>query len=133
MKNYTKNQGSTLVEMIAAIIILSIVLIGVMQFLFVSRLNIYTSNVRAGMMQTLKDTIIEYQYMPPGLTTNVPVKDASILTYLVPSIPHIAISKSAYPSNGTYTVSGELVWRAFPSGDGNEYQYTERLNLEIPQ
>ncbi len=59
-------QGTTLVEMLAAVIIVSIVVVGVLQFLIISRLNIYTANIRGGMVQLLSDTIVQNQFIPPG-------------------------------------------------------------------
>jgi type II secretory pathway pseudopilin PulG len=127
------NKGATLIEMLAAVIILSIVLIGVVQFIFVSRLNIYTANVRSGVMQTLKDTIIEYQYISPGIATNIPVTEPNILAYMPPDHPYITISKNLVATNGTYTINGAITWKAFPNGDGGAYLFTENLSLEIPQ
>jgi Tfp pilus assembly protein PilV len=129
----SNRKAATLIEMLAAVIILGIVIIGVFQFIFVSRLNIYTSNVRAGVMQSLKDTIIEFQYAPPGTATNVPVTDPNISSYLTTNAPYIIITKSPIATNGTYTVDGYVTWKAFPNGDGSSSLYTEHLSLEIPQ
>ena len=74
-------QGTTLVEMLAAVIIVSIVVVGVLQFLIISRLNIYTANIRGGMVQLLSDTIVQNQFIPPGTITNVPVTGTLPRTY----------------------------------------------------
>ena len=34
---------------------------------------------------------------------------------------------------GTYTIRGSVTWRAFPKGDGNAFNYTESLALQIPE
>ena len=73
-----KLSGATLVEMVAAIIILGLVVIGVAQFLLVSKINVYTDNVRTGVLQALSDTIVKYQTMNVG-ETNVPVDGCPLL------------------------------------------------------
>ena len=132
LKTPSLNSGATLVEMLAAVIIVSIVVIGVLQFLIVSRLNVYTANVRTGMQQPLSDTIVQYQSAPPGTITNVPVT-GDLATYIVQDTPYIKVTKSLTPTNGTYTVSGTLTWQTFRDGDGTLFRYTENLSLQIPQ
>jgi hypothetical protein len=134
-KNQSKNRGNcgaTLVEMIADVIIVSIVVIGVFQFLIISRLNIYTANIRGGMVQLLSDTIVQNQYIPPGTITNIPVT-GDFATYISQDTPYIKVTKSASPTNGTYTVSGTLNWQTFRDGNGDLFKYAEYLSLQIPQ
>ena len=132
LKTPSANRATTLVEMLAAVIIVSIVVIGVLQFLIISRLNVYTANVRTGMQQLLSDTIVQCQYMPPGTITNVPVT-GNLAAYIVQDAPYIKVTKSLTPTNGTYTVNGTLTWQTFRDGDGTLFRYTENLGLQIPQ
>lgn len=122
-----RQRGATLVEMVAAVIILSIVLAGVAQYLLVSRISVYTTNVRSGVIQNLSDAIVQCQSMPVG-QTNIPVNPD-----LLPHVPSgiIRVEKSG-PTNGTYSVTGSVTWRAFPKGDGNSYSYHETLTLLLP-
>jgi hypothetical protein len=76
-----RTSGATLVEMVAAIIILGLVVTGVAQFLLVSKINVYTDNVKTGVLQALSDTIVKCQTMSVG-ETNVPVGDD-----LLPHVP----------------------------------------------
>src|SRR5207249_5620812 len=95
-------------------IILGLVVIGVAQFLLVSKINLYTDNVRTGVLQALSDTIVKYQTMNVG-ETNVPVDED-----LLPHIPSgtMRLEKSG-PVNGVYTIQGSITWRAFPDGNGS--------------
>jgi len=128
------SRGGTLVEMLAAVIIVSIVVIGVLQFLVVSRLNVYTANLRTGIQQLLSDTIVEYQYVAPGTSMTVPVTgDLAQYVSAAQGSPIIQITKSATPTNGTYTVSGTTTWQTFRDGNGTLFKYTENLSLQIPQ
>lgn len=122
-----KLRGATLVEMVVAIIILGLVVIGVAQFLLVSKINVYSDNVRAGVLQSLADTIVKYQTMNVG-ETNVPVGED-----LLPHIPTgtIRLEKSG-PANGVYTVQGTVTWRAFPEGNGS-FLFHEQLALQVPE
>ena len=61
-------------EVVAAIIILGLVVTGVAQFLLVSKINVYTDNVKTGVLQALSDTIVKCQTMSVG-ETNIPVGD----------------------------------------------------------
>lgn len=122
-----RTSGATLVEMVAAIIILSLVVPGVAQFLLVSKINVYTDNVKAGVLQALSDTIVKCQTMSVG-ETNVPVSDD-----LLPHIPSgtMRLEKSG-PANGVYTLQGSVTWRAFPQG-GDSFLFHEQLSLEVPE
>jgi hypothetical protein len=122
-----KLSGATLVEMVAAIIILGLVVIGVAQFLLVSKINVYTDNVRTGVLQALSDTIVKYQTMNVG-ETNVPVDED-----LLPHIPSgtMRLEKSG-PVNGVYTIQGSITWRAFPDGNGS-FLFHEQLALQVPE
>jgi len=122
-----KLRGATLVEMVAAIIILGLVVIGVAQFLLVSKINVYSDNVRTGVLQALSDTIVKYQTMNVG-ETNVPVGED-----LVPHIPSgtIRLEKTG-PANGVYTVQGSVTWRAFPEGNISVL-FHEQLALQVPE
>lgn len=122
-----KLSGATLVEMVAAIVILGLVVIGVAQFLLVSKINVYTDNVRTGVLQALSDNIVKYQTMSVG-ETNVPVDDD-----LLPHVPSgtMRLEKSG-PLNGVFTIHGTVTWRAFPDGNGG-FQFHEQLGLEIPE
>ena len=124
----TRQAGATLVEMVAAVIILGIVVLGVAQYLLVSKINIYSNHVRTGVIQNLSDAIVKYQGMRVG-ETNIPVNED-----LVPHVPSgtLRVEKSR-PLNGTYTIRGSVTWRAFPKGDGNAFNYTESLALQIPE
>lgn len=119
--------GATLVEMVAAIIILGLAVIGVAQFLLVSKINVYSDNVRTGVLQSLSDTIVKYQTMTVG-ETNVPVSED-----LLPHIPTgtIRLEKSG-PVNGVYTIQGSVTWRAFPEGNSS-FLFHEQLTLEVPE
>ena len=128
----TSQSGATLVEMLAGVIILSVVVLGVLQFLLVSRLNVYTANIQTGVIQLLSDTMVAYQFVEPGTSTNIPVS-GEWASYISSSTPYVAIQKAATPVNGTYTLSGSVTWRAFPNGDGSDFKYTKTLNLQIPQ
>jgi hypothetical protein len=122
-----RTTGATLVEMVAAIIILGLVVTGVAQFLLVSKINVYTDNVKAGVVQALSDTIVKYQAMGVG-ETNVPVCED-----LLPHIPSGTIRlEKAGPANGVYTVQGSVTWRAFPYGD-ESFLFHEKLTLEVPE
>jgi len=113
--------------MVAAIIILGLVVTGVAQFLLVSKINVYTDNVKAGVVQALSDTIVKYQAMGVG-ETNVPVREN-----LLPHIPSGTIRlEKAGPANGVYTVQGSVTWRAFPYGD-ESFLFHEQLSLEVPE
>ena len=120
--------GATLVEMVAAVIILGIVVLGVAQYLLVSKINVYTNNIRTGVLQNLSDTIVEYQGMPVG-ETNVAVNED-----LLPHVPsgRFRLEKSG-PLNGTYTIRGSVTWRAFPRADSNGFNFNESLTLHIPE
>lgn len=122
-----KLSGSTLVEMVAAIIILGLLVIGVAQFLLVSRINVYSDNIRTGVLQALSDNIVKYQIMNVG-ETNVPVDDD-----LLPHIPSgtMRLEKSG-PVNGVYTIQGSVTWRAFPEGNSS-FLFHEQLALEVPE
>lgn len=122
-----KLRGATLVEMVAAIIILGLVVIGVAQFLLVSKINVYSDNVRTGVLQALSDTIVKYQTMNAG-ETNVPVGED-----LVPHIPSgtIRLEKTG-PANGVYTLQGSVTWRAFPEGTVSVL-FHEQLALQVPE
>jgi hypothetical protein len=122
-----RTSGATLVEMVAAIIILGLVVTGVAQFLLVSKINVYTDNVKTGMLQALSDTIVKYQTMSVG-ETNVSVSED-----LLPHIPSgtLRLEKSG-PANGVYTLQGSVTWRAFPHGDDN-FLFHEQLTLEVPE
>jgi len=124
----TRQAGATLVEMVAAVIILGIVVLGVAQYLLVSKINIYTNNIRTGVIQNLSDAIVKYQGMRVG-ETNIGVNED-----LVPHVPSgtLRVEKSG-PLNGTYTIRGSVTWRAFPKGDGNAFNYNESLALQIPE
>jgi len=119
--------GATLVEMVAAIIILGLVVIGVAQFLLVSKINVYSDNVRSGVLQALSDTIVEYQTMNVG-ETNVAVE-----LDLLPHVPSgtIRLEKSG-PATGVYTIQGSVTWRAFPQGDGS-FLLLAQLTLQVPE
>jgi hypothetical protein len=125
-RNFTL-RGSTLVEMVAAIIILGLVVIGVAQFLLVSKINVYSDNIRAGVLQALSDTIVKYQTMNVG-ETNVPVNED-----LQPHIPSrtIRVEKSG-PLDGVYTIQGSVTWRAFPEGNSS-FLFHEQLALQVPE
>lgn len=125
-------KGATLIEMIAAVLIISIVIVGVLQFLLISRLNIYTSNIRTGIIQLLSDTIVQYQYIPAGSSTNITVT-GELGQYISSSQPYIKIEKTSALTNGTYTITGTLNWQTFRDGDGTLFTYTEELSLHIPQ
>jgi hypothetical protein len=128
-KNSKASQaGATLVEMVAAVIILGIVVLGVAQYLLVSKINVYTNNIRTGVLQNLSDTIVEYQGMPVG-ETNVAVHED-----LLPHVPsgRLRLEKSG-PLNGTYTIRGSVTWRAFPRADSNGFNFNESLTLHIPE
>jgi len=120
--------GATLVEMVAAVIILGIVVLGVAQYLLVSKINVYTNNIRTGVIQNLSDAIVKYQGMPVG-ETNIAVNED-----LLPHVPSstLRLEKSG-PFNGTYTIRGSVTWRAFPKGDGNGFNFNESLTLHIPE
>jgi hypothetical protein len=118
--------------MLAAVIIVSIVVVGVLQFLIISRLNIYTANIRGGMVQLLSDTIVQNQFIPPGTITNVLVT-GDLATFISQDTPYMRIAKSAIPTNGTYTVDGTMLWQTFRDGNGDLFKYTEYLSLQIPQ
>lgn len=120
-------RGATLVEMVAAIIILGLVVIGVAQFLLVSKINVYSDNVRMGVLQALSDTIVKCQTMNVG-ETNVPVGED-----LLPHIPSgtIRLEKSG-PLDGVYTIQGSVTWRAFPEGNGS-FLFHEQLALQVPE
>lgn len=122
-----KLRGATLVEMVAAIIILGLVVIGVAQFLLVSKINLYSDNVRTGVLQTLSDAIVKYQTMNVG-ETNVPVGED-----LLPHIPSgtIRLEKSG-PADGVYTIQGSVTWRAFPQGNSS-FLFHEQLSLQVPE
>ena len=122
-----KLSGATLVEMVAAIVILGLVGIGVAQFLLVSKINVYTDNVRTGVLQALSDNIVKYQTMNVG-ETNVPVDDD-----LLPHVPSgtMRLEKSG-PVNAVYTIQGSVTWRAFPHGDSASL-FHEQLALQVPE
>jgi len=122
-----RTRGATLVEMVAAIIILGLVVTGVAQFLLVSKINVYTDNVKTGVLQALSDTIVKCQTMSVG-ETNVPVSED-----LLPHIPSgtMRLEKSG-PANGVYTLQGSVTWRAFPYGD-DSFLFHEQLTLEVPE
>ena len=122
-----KLSGTTLVEMVAAIIILGLVVIGVAQFLLVSKINVYSDNVRTGVLQALSDNIVKYQTMNVG-ETNVPVDED-----LLPHVPSgtMRLEKSG-PANGVYIIQGSVTWRAFPHGDGS-FLLHEQLDLQVPE
>ena len=122
-----RTSGATLVELVAAIIILGLVVTGVAQFLLVSKINIYTDNVKTGVLQALSDTIVKYQTMSVG-ETNVSVSED-----LLPHIPSgtLRLEKSG-PANGVYTLQGSVTWRAFPHGD-DSFLFHEQLTLEVPE
>ena len=122
-----RTSGATLVELVAAIIILGLVVTGVAQFLLVSKINVYTDNVKTGVLQALSDTIVKYQTMSVG-ETNVSVSED-----LLPHIPSgtLRLEKSG-PANGVYTLQGSVTWRAFPHGD-DSFLFHERLTLEVPE
>lgn len=122
-----KLRGATLVEMVAAIIILGLVVIGVAQFLLVSKINVYSDNVRTGVLQSLSDTIVKYQSMNVG-ETNVPVGED-----LLPHVPSgtIRLEKSG-PANGVFTIQGTVTWRAFPEGNSS-FLFHEQLALQVPE
>ena len=122
-----KLSGTTLVEMVAAIIILGLVVIGVAQFLLVSKINVYSDNVRTGVLQALSDNIVKYQTMNVG-ETHVPVDED-----LLPHVPSgtMRLEKSG-PANGVYIIQGSVTWRAFPHGDGS-FLLHEQLNLQVPE
>lgn len=120
-------RAATLIEMVAAIIILGMVIAGVAQFLLVSKINLYSDNVRSGVLQALVDAMVEQQAMSVG-ETNVPV-DADLLPH-VPS-GTLRIEKSG-PANGVYTVQGSVMWRTFPQGD-HGFLFHEQLRLEVPE
>lgn len=120
-------RGATLVEMVAAIIILGLVVIGVAQFLLVSKINVYSDNVRTGVLQALSDTIVKYQTMNVG-ETNVPVSED-----LLPHVPSgtIRLEKSG-PLDGVYTIQGSVTWRTFPQGNSS-FLFHEQLALQVPE
>jgi hypothetical protein len=122
-----RTSGATLVELVAAIIILGLVVTGVAQFLLVSKINVYTDNVKTGVLQALSDTIVKYQTMSVG-ETNVSVSED-----LLPHIPSgtLRLEKSG-PANGVYTLQGSVTWRAFPHGD-DSFLFREQLTLEVPE
>ena len=122
-----KLSGTTLVEMVAAIIILGLVVIGVAQFLLVSKINVYSDNVRTGVLQALSDNIVKYQTMNVG-ETNVPVDED-----LLPHVPSgtMRLEKSG-PASGVYTIAGSVTWRAFPQGNGS-FLFHEQLTLQLPE
>ena len=122
-----RTSGATLVELVAAIIILGLVVTGVAQFLLVSKINVYTDNVKTGVLQALSDTIVKCQTMSVG-ETNVPVGDD-----LLPHVPSgtMRLEKSG-PANGVYTLQGSVTWRAFPHGD-DSFLFHEQLTLEVPE
>ena len=122
-----RTSGATLVELVAAIIILGLVVTGVAQFLLVSKINVYTDNVKTGVLQALSDTIVKYQTMSVG-ETNVSVSED-----LLPHIPSgtLRLEKSG-PANGVYTLQGSVTWRAFPHGD-DSFLFQEQLTLEVPE
>jgi hypothetical protein len=122
-----RTSGATLVEMVAAIIILGLVVTGVAQFLLVSKINVYTDNVKTGVLQALSDTIVKYQTMSVG-ETNVPVSED-----LLPHIPSGALRlEKSGPANGVYTLQGSVTWRAFPHGD-DSFLFHEQLTLQVPE
>lgn len=120
--------GATLVEMVAAVIIFGIVVLGVAQYLLVSKINVYTNNIRIGVIQNLSDAIVKYQGMPVG-ETNIAVNED-----LLPHVPsgRFRLEKSG-PLNDTYTIRGSVTWRAFPKADGNGFNFNESLTLHIPE
>ena len=122
-----RTSGATLVELVAAIIILGLVVTGVAQFLLVSKIDIYTDNVKTGVLQALSDTIVKYQTMSVG-ETNVSVSED-----LLPHIPSgtLRLEKSG-PANGVYTLQGSVTWRAFPHGD-DSFLFHEQLTLQVPE
>jgi len=122
-----RTSGATLVELVAAIIILGLVVTGVAQFLLVSKINVYTDNVKTGVLQALSDTMVKYQPISVG-ETNVPVSED-----LLPHIPSgtMRLEKSG-PANGVYTLQGSVTWRAFPHGD-DSFLFHEQLTLEVPE
>ena len=122
-----RTSGATLVEMVAAIIILGLVVTGVAQFLLVSKINVYTDNVKTGVLQALSDTIVKYQTMSV-CETNVSGSED-----LLPHIPSgtLRLEKSG-PANGVYTLQGSVTWRAFPHGD-DSFLFHEQLTLEVPE
>jgi hypothetical protein len=122
-----RTSGATLVELVAAIIILGLVVTGVAQFLLVSKIDIYTDNVKTGVLQALSDTIVKHQTMSVG-ETNVSVSED-----LLPHIPSgtLRLEKSG-PANGVYTLQGSVTWRAFPHGD-DSFLFHEQLTLEVPE
>lgn len=131
-----KKSGASLVEVLAATIILSLVLVGVMQYLLVSRVNLYTSNIRTAVLQNLADTMVEYQSMTPGLTTNVPPSgdiQPFVITIGYTNSGYIQLYKSVSATNGTYTLTGSVQWRAFPNANGTEWDASENLSLQIPE
>jgi hypothetical protein len=123
----SRQQAATLIEMVAAIIILGLVIVGVAQFLLVSKLNVYSDNIRSGVLQALADAIVQQQTMSVG-ETNVPV-DVDLL----PHIPSgsLRIEKTG-PANGVYTVHGSVTWRTFPEGD-RSFLFHEELSLQVPE
>ena len=140
MKIFKRNrskEGASLVEVLAATIILGLVLVGVMQYLLVSRINLYTSNIRTAVLQNLADTMVEYQSMTPGLSTNVPpsadIQPFVVANYFSNDPGYIQLYKSVSATNGTYTISGTVMWRAFPNAEGSAWNTTENLSLQIPE
>ena len=122
-----RTSGATLVELVAAIIILGLVVTGVAQFLLVSKINVYTDNVKTGVLQALSDTIVKHQTMSVG-ETNVSVSEDLLLH--IPS-GTLRLEKSG-PANGVYTLQGSVTWRAFPHGD-DSFLFHEQLTLEVPE
>lgn len=119
--------GSTLIEMVAAVIILALVVTGVAQFILLSKITVYSDNVRNGVLQALADSMVQYQDMHTG-ETNIAVS-----VDLLPHIPSgtLRLEKSG-PLNGVYTVQGSVTWRAFPQGD-DSFLFHEQLTLEVPE
>lgn len=127
-------QGVTLIEMVAAIVILGIVVLGVAQYLVVSRLNVHLNNLRAGIAQNTADVIVQHQSIPGEWTTNVAV-NADLAPYVVPNaknetVIHLVKKRT---DAGVYLITGDVSWRLFANPNGVAYHYATSLQLQVPE
>jgi hypothetical protein len=116
-----RQAGISLIEIIGSVIILTITIIGVAQYLFVAKTLAYHTNIKNAVLLFLNDTVTEQQTCPVG--TNYISAPADLALF----IPDGTVRLVKVSTN----ITGTLVWISTLSQDDPAARFTNTISLDL--